>query len=60
MLAPFHLMASAALLLHAVPSLGEGLTEADLPMAVRLALDELHKPAARGGAAPNIMVLMLT
>lgn len=49
MLPPFRLMATAALLMHAVPSLHKGIDEDDLPMAVRLALDKVHQPPARGG-----------
>ena len=44
------LMAAAVVLLNAVPSLHDGVSEHQLPLAVRLALDKVHQPAARGGA----------
>ena len=43
-------LATAAVLLHAVPSFYEGVSEQQLPLAVRLALHKVHEPAARGGA----------
>ena len=43
-------LATAAVLLHAVPSFYEGVSEHELPLAVRLALNKVHEPAARGGA----------
>ena len=36
--------------MNAVPSLHVGASEHQLPFAVRLALDKVHQPAARGGA----------
>ena len=44
------LMAAAVVLLNAVPSLHDGVSEHQLPFAVRLALDKVHQAAARGGA----------
>ena len=43
------LMAAVAVLMNAVPSVYEGISEHELPFAVRLALDKVHQPAARGG-----------